>query len=75
MGRRHRPFAVELALRAVARVLFGAAYGTGQALPLAGAGLTAKVWQENTARILIAIGSLGSAGAVLAMLSQWHWAP
>jgi len=31
--------------------------------------------KENTARSLIAIGSLGSAGAVLALLSQWHWAP
>ena len=55
-------------------LLFAAAYGTGNALPIAGAGLAAKVWQENTARILITIGSLGSAGAVLALLIQWRWA-
>lgn len=55
-------------------LLFAAVYGTGKALPIAGAGLAAKVWQENTARILIAIGSLGSAGAVLALLLQWRWA-
>jgi hydroxylaminobenzene mutase len=58
-----------------AGLLFAAVYGTGKALPIAGAGLAAKLWQENTARILIAIGSLGSAGAVLALLSQWRWAP
>ena len=55
-------------------LLFAAVYGTGKIFPIAGAGLAAKVWQENTARILISIGSLGSAGAVLALLSQWHWA-
>jgi hypothetical protein len=55
-------------------LLFAAVYGTGEALPIAGGGLAAKLWQENTARILIAIGSLGGAGAVLALLSQWRWA-
>jgi hydroxylaminobenzene mutase len=55
-------------------LLFAAVYGTGKALPIAGAGLTAAPWQENAARVLIAIGSLGSAGAVLALLSQWRWA-
>jgi len=58
-----------------AGLLFAAVYGTGKALPIAGAGLAAKLWQENTARILITVGSLGSAGAVLALLSQWRWAP
>ncbi len=56
-------------------LLFAAAYGTGKTLPIAGAGLAAKVWQENTARILISIGALGSAAAVLTLLSQWRWAP
>jgi hydroxylaminobenzene mutase len=55
-------------------LVFAAVYGTGKALPIAGAGLAAAPWQENTARVLIAIGSLGSAGAVLALLSQWRWA-
>ena len=55
-------------------LLFAAAYGTSKTLPIAGGGLAAKEWQENTAHFLIAIGSLGSAGAVLALLSRWHWA-
>ena len=54
-------------------LLFAAVYGTGKVLPIAGAGMAAKVWQENTASILISIGSLGSAAAVLALLVQWHW--
>ena len=54
-------------------LLFAAAYGTGRALPIAGAGMAAKLWQENTARILITIGSLGSAGAIMALLAQWRW--
>jgi len=54
-------------------LLFAAMYGTGKVLPIAGAGLPAKLWQENTARILIAIGSVGSAGAIVALLSQWRW--
>ena len=54
-------------------LLFAAAYGTGRTLPIAGAGMTAKLWQENTARILVTIGSLGSAGAIVALLAQWRW--
>jgi (hydroxyamino)benzene mutase len=54
-------------------LLFAAIYGTGKVLPIAGAGLPAKRWQENTATILIAIGSLGSVGAIMALLSQWRW--
>ena len=57
-----------------AGLLFAAAYGTGKALPIAGAGLAATEWQENTARVLIAIGSLGSASAAIALLAQWRWA-
>ena len=56
-----------------AGLLFAAVYGAGKAMPIAGAGAAAKVWQENTARVLITVGSLGSAGAVLALLLQWHW--
>ena len=54
-------------------LLFAAVYGTGKTLPIAGAGLAAKAWQETTARILISIGSIVSAVAVLAILFQWHW--
>ena len=56
-------------------LLFAAVYGTGKVFPIAGAGLAATAWQENTARILITIGALGSVVAVLALLSQWRWAP
>src|SRR5215475_5545457 len=35
-------------------LLFAAAYGTGGTLPIAGAGMAAKLWQENTARTLVA---------------------
>jgi hydroxylaminobenzene mutase len=54
-------------------LVVAAIYGTGKVLPIAGAGLAAKRWQENAALILISIGSIGSAGAVVALLSQWHW--
>jgi (hydroxyamino)benzene mutase len=54
-------------------LLFAALYGTGKALPIAGAGMAAKAWQETTASFLIGVGSLGSAAAVLALLSQWRW--
>ena len=40
-------------------LVVGAAYGTGKSLPIAGAGLVAKHWQENTARTLISVGSIG----------------
>lgn len=56
-----------------AGLVFTAAYGTGKALPIAGAGFAAKVWQENTARILISVGSLSSAAAVAALLIQSRW--
>jgi hydroxylaminobenzene mutase len=54
-------------------LVFAAALGTGRALPIAGAGHTAQAWQENVARILISAGSLGSAGAVAALLIRWRW--
>ena len=54
-------------------LVVGALYGTGKTLPIAGAGFTAKAWQENTAGVLVAIGSLGSAGAVIVLLVQWQW--
>lgn len=54
-------------------LLFAAVYGTGKVLPIAGGAMAAKVWQENTARSLITIGSIGSAAAVLTLLIQWRW--
>jgi hydroxylaminobenzene mutase len=54
-------------------LVFGAIYGTGKALPIAGAGYEAKPAQEMAARILVGGGSLGSAAAVAALLVQWQW--
>jgi len=54
-------------------LLVGAIFGTGKTLPIAGAGLLAKPWQEATAFALIGAGSLGSAAAVAALLLQWSW--
>jgi hydroxylaminobenzene mutase len=54
-------------------LVFGAAFGTGKALPIAGAGHEASPAREMTARILVGGGSLGSAAAVAALLVQWRW--
>ena len=51
----------------------GALWGTGRVLPIAGAGHTAALWQERTAIAPIAIGSLGSLGAVVLLLVQWRY--
>ena len=54
-------------------LLFGAAWGTGRTIPIAGAGVSAEPWQENAARSLISLGSLGSVVAIAALLVQWRW--
>ena len=54
-------------------LLFGAAWGTGRTIPIAGAGVSAEPWQENAARSLISLGSLGSVVAIVALLVQWRW--
>jgi len=54
-------------------LLLGAVWGTGRSLPIAGAGFTTVAWQETTARALISLGALGSAGAVVALPFQWKW--
>jgi hydroxylaminobenzene mutase len=54
-------------------LVVGAVFGTGRTIPIAGAGLVAKQWQENTARTLISVGSIGSAVAIGALLAQWRW--
>ena len=54
-------------------LLFAGAYGTGRTLPLAGAGLRAKPWQETAALVLIGGASVGSAAAVAALLCFWSW--
>ena len=54
-------------------LLAGAVFGTGKSIPIAGAGLVAKPWQENTAVALISLGSIGAVFAIGALLAQWHW--
>ena len=54
-------------------LLFGAVWGTGRTIPIAGAGVSAEPWQENAARSLISLGSLGSVLAIAALLVQWRW--
>jgi hydroxylaminobenzene mutase len=56
-----------------AGMTLGAVWATGRSLPLAGGGEPAQLWQEHCVRALLAIGSLGTTAAVLAMLVQWHW--
>ena len=54
-------------------LLFAGVYGTGGTLPLAGAGLRAKRWQETTALVLIGGASIGSLAAFAALLWHWSW--
>jgi len=54
-------------------LLFGAAWGTGRTISLAGAGISAEPWQENAVRSLISLGSIGSVVAIVALLVQWRW--
>lgn len=54
-------------------LLFGAAWGTGRTISIAGAGMSAEPWQENAARALISLGSIGSVIAIAALLVQWRW--
>lgn len=56
-----------------AGLFLGGMWGTGRTLPLAGAGLRAEPWQEGTAQVLIAAGSLGSVAAVIGLLVSWSW--
>ena len=54
-------------------LVVGAVFGTGRSIPIAGAGLVAKPWQENAAVTLISVGSIGAILAIGALLAQWRW--
>ena len=54
-------------------LVVGAVCGTGRSLPIAGAGMVAKEWQESAARTLISVGSIGAVVAIGALLAQWRW--
>lgn len=54
-------------------LVVGAVFGTGKTIPIAGAGVVAKDWQENAALTLISAGSIGAVVAIAALLAQWRW--
>lgn len=54
-------------------LVVGAVFGTGKSIPIAGAGLVAKPWQESAAVTLISVGSIGAILAIGALLAQWRW--
>ncbi|MBN9004846.1 MAG: hypothetical protein J0H40_05465 [Rhizobiales bacterium] len=56
-----------------AGMTLGAVWATGRTLPIAGGGIAAKPWRERTVQVLLAIGALGTAVAILAILVQWSW--
>ena len=56
-----------------AGIVLGAVWGTGRALPIAGAGFQAMKWQEQAVLLPVAIGSFASFGAIVMLLIQWRW--
>ena len=56
-----------------AAILLGGIWGTGRALPIAGAGHVAAKWQEQITLLPLALGSFGGLGVVVMMLIQWKW--
>ena len=56
-----------------AAILLGGFWGTGKALPIAGAGHVAARWQEQITLLPLALGSFASFGVVVLLLIQWRW--
>ena len=54
-------------------IVLGAYWGTGKALPIAGAGHVAAKWREQAALMTLILGSVASFGAITMMLIQWKW--
>ena len=54
-------------------IVLGAYWGTGKALPIAGAGHAAAKWQEQAALAPLILGSVASLGVIVLMLIQWKW--
>src|ERR1700749_282700 len=53
-------------------IVLGAMWGTGRALPIAGAGHTALKWQEQAALLPLALGSFASLAVIVLLLIQWR---
>ena len=56
-----------------AAILLGGVWGTGKALPIAGAGHVAARWQEQVTLLPLALGSFASFGVIVMLLIQWRW--
>jgi hydroxylaminobenzene mutase len=56
-----------------AAILLGGIWGTGRALPIAGAGHVAAKWQEQITLLPLALGSFGGLGVIVMLLLQWRW--
>jgi hydroxylaminobenzene mutase len=56
-----------------AAILLAGFWGAGKVLPIAGAGHVAAVWQDQIARVPLALGSLASFGVIVMLLIQWRW--
>ncbi|MGN6147394.1 MAG: hydrogenase [Rhizomicrobium sp.] len=56
-----------------AAILLGGIWGTGKALPIAGAGHVAVKWQEQITLLPLALGSFGGLGVIVMLLIQWKW--
>ena len=56
-----------------AAILLGGIWGTGRALPIAGAGHVAAKWQEQLTLLPLALGSFASFGVIVMLLLQWRW--
>lgn len=56
-----------------AAILLGGVWGTGRALPIAGAGHVAAKWQEQITLLPLALGSFGGLGVIVMLLIQWKW--
>lgn len=56
-----------------AAILLGGIWGTGRALPIAGAGHVAAKWQEQLTLLPLALGSFASFGVIVMLLIQWRW--
>ncbi len=56
-----------------AAILLGGIWGTGRALPIAGAGHVAAKWQEQITLLPLALGSFGGLGVIVMLLIQWKW--
>ena len=54
-------------------LLLAGVFGAGHGLPIAGQGMTTSALKQRSVTLLLALGSLGCTGAVIAVLVLWRW--